>query len=154
MDRFKIIFKFSKWMRSKDIAINALGILVSIVAAIIGLKFSEAKESIIGILILLGFFLFITIFFLITWRVDISAKRDRKVKDNSVRIINLQKDLNSFKETINIIRDLADLKSRISSLENLIKMKFNRRGVIDPRIVIIIIIIILVYLFLKEQGVI
>ncbi len=141
-------------MRSKDIAINTLGILVSIIAAIIGLKFSEAKESTIGILILLGFFLFITIFFLITWRIDISAKRDRKVKDNSVRTISLQKDLNSFKETISIIRDLADLKSRMSSLENLIKMKFNKRGVIDPRIVIIIIIIILVYLFLKEQGVI
>lgn len=141
-------------MRPKDVVVNTIGILVSIIAGIVGLKFGGTRESSIGIIILLGFFLFISIFFLISWRAEVSARRDKKIEENSGKITSLQKDLNSLKEKVNVIRDIADLKSRIYSLEQFVKMKFDKRGVVDPRIVVIIIIIILVYLFLKEQGVI
>ncbi|MBS3151198.1 hypothetical protein J4443_02345 [Candidatus Woesearchaeota archaeon] len=136
-------------MKRQDIITNSIGIFVSLIGVIVGSFFGE--KSTIGILILIGIFLLVIIFFLISWRVDVSSQRDKKVIENSRDIKMLQKDLNSFKDTINIIRDISDLKSRMSNLE---KMKLNKKGIIDPRIVVIVLIIILIYLFLREQGVI
>lgn len=141
-------------MRTGDVITNSVGIFISIVGVIVGLIFSKTGDSMIGVLVMLGIFLFIVIFFLISWRVDISAQRDRKIKENSIGIRRLQKDLNSLKGTINVMREVSDLRYKMSFLEKLINMKVDKKGVIDPRIVIIIIIIILIFIYLRVQGVI
>ena len=60
----------------------------------------------------------------------------------------IEKDLNKLKETININKDISELKSQIFLLKEMITK--NKKGQIDPRWIIIIILIILTILFLMQ----
>ena len=60
----------------------------------------------------------------------------------------IEKDLNKLKETININKDISELKSQIFLLKEMITK--NKKGQIDPRWILIIILIILTILFLMQ----
>lgn len=131
------------------------GIFVSLIAAIITLQFGGGRSA-IGTVILIGILVFITIFFLVSWPVSTVTKKFRWIETKLEgielklkKIDKIEKDLNALEDRLDINKEIMDLKFRMSLFE---KRKMNKRGIIDPRWIIIIIILILLYLFLKEQG--
>jgi chromosome segregation ATPase len=80
--------------------------------------------------------------------------------ESSIRKINdVEKDLYSLRQEINKVKEVAEVKARLTWLEKIlhkkvVKKKIGKKGQIDPRWIIIAIILILLYLFLKRQGVI
>ena len=127
---------------------NLFGILVSVLAAIITLLFGTG-DSITGILILLGIFVFVLLFFLISWPIYILSDKLRIIDANSDSILAIQKDLNSLKQRMHLHKNIADLKARVTNME----LSLMKKGQIDPRWIIILIIIILMVLFLRQRGV-
>ena len=125
-----------------------IGVTVSIIATIMGLIFGK-EESTTGIIILLGIFVFILAFFLISWPINVVIKKLKNIEQNSKKLSDIEKNLNDLRQTINMNKDVAELKAQMSSLKEVLSNK-SKRGFIDPRIIVIIIIIILVILLLKQ----
>jgi len=130
----------------------AIGIAVSLLVAIITLLFGTG-DSVIGVIILLGIFGFVVLFFFISWVGSVRASRVKMIEVNFHKIRNFEKDLNNLKERFDIQKDIADLRSRVSFFEKMIGKRVGKKGAIDPRWIILIIILILLYLFLKQQGI-
>ena len=56
-----------------------------------------------------------------------------QIEDNKLSIFEIKKDLNNFKDNIDYIKEVVRLNARVSFLEeNLLKMKKNKKGQIDP----------------------
>jgi len=138
-------------IRRQNAITTFIGMVTSLIAAGIGLYFGTG-ESVIGIVILLGIFGFIVLFFLISWPINILLGKFRKIESNEAKVVKLWKDLNKLKDNLEINKKLAELEVRISSFEKKNKRKMDKKGVFDPRWIIIIVILILLYLFLKQQG--
>lgn len=110
-------------------------------------------DSIIGAIILLGIFGFVVLFFLISWLVSLRTSNIRMIGLNFYRINKIEKDLNKLEGKLDLYKDIAELKSRMSLFEKMLGKKIDKKGAIDPRWIIIIIILILLYLFLRQLGV-
>ena len=98
------------------ILVQLIGILVSFADAAVGLIFGT-RDSILGLIILVSIFIFIVLFFLISWPVSRISKKFKVIDTNLKRISILEKDLNSLKERIDLIKELSNLKSRMAAYE-------------------------------------
>ena len=94
------------------------------------------------------FLIFIILYFIVSYFVTKFLRWFVNINKNDLLIFELRKDLNNLKNEINSIKDISDLKARVSVLE-----KMKKKGQIDPRIIILIIILVLFLLYLKSTGI-
>jgi hypothetical protein len=131
--------------------VSYIGIIVSILAGIISV-YVQNKEPQTGLFLFLALIGAIIFYFLISWPVEYFRKKMKMIDLNSKKIEDMGKDLNIVQDKLNFKSDVSKLDTRISVLEQLLKMKNNKKGQIDPRWVVIIIILILLYLYLRSKG--
>lgn len=134
-----------------DRFVGFIGILVSIIAGAISLyaQYTDPKTGFIFFLALIGAIL---TYFMVSWAVEYFRTKLKIIEENSSQIKGIRKDLNIVKEKIDYNRQIAKLDARTSLIEKLITMK-NKKGMIDPRWVVIVIILMLLLLYLKAKGI-
>lgn len=124
-------------MRTIDFLTTLLVIFAGLIPfALELLKGDETNTS--GLFLLIAIALLAVIYFVYVFIWSTLKIYMRKIEQNTKKIVELEKSL-KYKE------DFYKLEKRLSMLEN-------KRGVIDPRLVIIVIILLLLLLYLKSQG--
>ena len=144
--------RINEKIKLKNNLAMGFGIAVSILVAIITLLFGTG-DSIIGVIILIGIFGFVVLFFLVSWLVSLKVSNIRMIGLNFQKINKIEKDLNNLEGRLDLSKDIAELKSRMSLFEKMQGKKIGKKGALDPRWIIILIILILLYLFLRQLGV-
>ncbi|GEM_PF-1064792 len=127
-----------------------LGMIISIAVGIIS-TYAQSKDPQTGLFLFLALAGAIFLYFLVSWPINFIKKKIKNVDDNSEEIGLVRKDLNSINEKLNFKESINMLDKKIYVIEEVLKMK-NKRGQIDPRIILIIIIIVLFFLYLKSKG--
>jgi|TARA_Y100000310_G_scaffold345846_1_gene471136 flagellar motor component MotA len=131
---------------------SIVGIILTLVVGIISViaQYQTPQTNILIFLALIGAIVF---YFIISYPLSIVKSKLKSINNNSRSIKRISKDLNIIKDRLEFKREVDELKIRINSLENLIKMK-GKKGNIDPRWIIIVVILILFVLFLRSKGII
>ena len=124
--------------------------IISIAVGIIS-TYAQSKDPQTGLFLFLALAGAIFLYFLVSWPINFIKKKIKNVDDNSEEIGLVRKDLNSINEKLNFKESINMLDKKIYVIEEVLKMK-NKRGQIDPRIILIIIIIVLFFLYLKSKG--
>ncbi len=134
----------------KSQIINIFGIFIGLIALGIAV-YEQFKDPQSGMLFFLGILAFVSLYFIVSYPMAVLRQRFNQINKHNYLISEIKKDLNKIKGNLNMIMDNAELKARLSFLEN--KMK-NKKGqfVIDPRWILIGIIILLVILYLRSKG--
>jgi Mn2+/Fe2+ NRAMP family transporter len=127
-----------------------VGIIISVLIGLITL-YTQSQDPKTGIIFFLALLGVIILYFSITYVVETIKSKVSQMDHNSELIVNIRKNLNTLEDKLNYNKALERLNIRLSTMENLFKMK-NKRGTIDPRWVILIVMIILFYFFLKAHG--
>lgn len=120
------------------------GILISILVGIITLYFG-ANNPQIGISLLVSVYFFIVIYFIVDFFVSLAKKKIDQINKNSEDINNINKELLKLKSDMDFHLEISKIKAKVEAMEGK-----KKKGIIDPRIVIIVIILILFYLYLRS----
>lgn len=135
--------------------LSYFGIVISVIAGLIGF-YAQSKDPETGLFLFIALIGAIFLYFLISWPIQFINRKFKLIKTNKNDILDIKKDLNSIKEKLDIYRSISKIEAKVSLLqENSLKMGNrlrNKKGQIDPRLVLIVIIIIFLYLFLKSKG--
>ncbi|MBS3140629.1 hypothetical protein J4405_00620 [Candidatus Woesearchaeota archaeon] len=136
-------------MQNRDM-LSYTGIIISLFAGLISTygQFKYPQTSFFLFLALMGTIVF---YFVISWPMGYFKEKFKIIDNTNKEIETIKKDLNIIKDKLNFKSDVAKLDTRISVIEELIKMK-NRKGQIDPRWIVLILIIILFLLYLRSKG--
>ncbi len=126
-----------------------IGIIISVLAGLIGI-YAQFKDPKTGLILFIALLVGIFGFFLISLPISYFKRKFKLIEDNLKEIENIKKDLNNVKDKLHYNKEIAKLGARISFVE---KMR-NKKGLIDPRIILIIIIIVLLLLLLRSKGII
>ena len=132
----------------KSQAINIAGLVIGLIALNLML-YGQFNDPQTGIIIVFGVVGFIAFYFVVSYLITNLIVRLKQIQNNEDSIFEIKKDLNRLKDNINMIEGNAKLDARLSFLES--KMK-NKRGQIDPRIVILAIIVFLLVLYARTKG--
>ena len=144
------MFKYKEirgYLVEKSDKLQKLGIIAVIIIGIITTYFQinppqtqEQRTASNTIFFVVLFY--IALYFVSDWVTD-------KVKSYLDKINTNQKDITDLKEKFNLEKRFNEIEKKIEVLNE--KMK-NKKGSIDPRIVIMIILLLLFYLYLRSIG--
>lgn len=105
--------------------LNVAGIFVSVVIGLIAvITQSKDTQTTQTSILLFGLLLFaIAVFFLVSYPINLFKSKVNQLDNNTNSLRTIRKDLNIINDKLNFRRDVENLNIRISTLENLLKIR-------------------------------